>query len=116
MTDRALQKARRRELITFLAVAIPVSWIVLSLISLPLLADDLQDPRLLLPGWRIFAAFTIGPWVAAKRALAASILTLGFGLIGGLLFIAWLALGVVTLVFALPSIFGYLPLLSVDIR
>jgi len=50
MTDRALQKARRRELITFLAVAIPVSWIVLSLLSLPLLADDLQDPRLLLAG------------------------------------------------------------------
>jgi len=49
MTDGARQKAKRRELITFLAVAIPASWIVLSLLSLPRLMDDLQDPRLLLP-------------------------------------------------------------------
>jgi len=106
VTTRLLQKPLRkdvRNLLTFLAVGVPVTWILLSLLSLPLLNDDLGDPRLLLPLWKIFAAFTIGPWVVVKKVL---VIGLGVGLVTGLVFVALLALGAVVFVYLLPSLLG----------
>lgn len=99
-------KPGRRELLLFLVAAIPVSWILLSLISLPMLVDDLRDPHLLNPLWRAFAAFTIGPFVVAKKILMVGMLGFGLTLTAGLIFMVLLALGVLMFVFIGPSLLG----------
>ncbi len=106
MTTKALPETseqNRRRLILFLIAAIPVSWILLSLVSLPLLNEEIGDPCLLLPLWRIFAAFTIGPWVVVKNVL---VIGMGVGLVAGLTVFLLGGLGIMLLVFWLPSILG----------
>lgn len=98
--------SNRRQLLTFLAAAVPVSWILLSLTSIPLLVDDLRDPHLLNPFWRLFAAFTIGPFVVAKKILAVGLVGFGATLAAGLIFMGLLALLAVMFVFVGPSLLG----------